>query len=221
MAYTFKDDGQALTYYREYNKEVGTGDKTLIGNWVEERILRDDVDSGRYALWANPSPDPTAPQQTFSKSTLRPDCSDTFRRTIVHSDHQPAGSYITSNQVRDPGYLTYHNPEKGVRERRLEERAMQMASTTVPHTAELPSQFLSTARQDFAGKELPAKEEIGRRNMTGAPDPMWRKEMGISAPHHLADPTEAGVPLPSQSFGKNTTFSLPIELTKQGVEKDC
>ncbi len=40
MAYTFKDDGHALTYYREYNKEVGTGDKTLVGNWVEERALR-------------------------------------------------------------------------------------------------------------------------------------------------------------------------------------
>ena len=41
MAYTFKDDGAALTYYREYNKEVGTGDLTLTGNWVEERALRE------------------------------------------------------------------------------------------------------------------------------------------------------------------------------------
>ena len=35
MAYTFKDDGASLTYFRDYNKEVGTGDKTLVGNWVE------------------------------------------------------------------------------------------------------------------------------------------------------------------------------------------
>ena len=46
MSYTFKDDGASLTYYREYNKEVGTGDKTLVGNWVEERALRDTIDTG-------------------------------------------------------------------------------------------------------------------------------------------------------------------------------
>ena len=49
MAYTFKDDGHALTFYREYNKEVGTGDKTLVGNWVEERALRDVCETGRCA----------------------------------------------------------------------------------------------------------------------------------------------------------------------------
>eukprot|EP00965_Chrysotila_dentata_P228871 6196855-Pleurochrysis_carterae.AAC.2 len=86
MAYTFKDDGAALTYYREYNKEVGTGDKTLVGNWVEERALRDEVDSGRYKLWTDPTPDPQAPQQSFTKTTSRPDGSDTFRRTIAHDD---------------------------------------------------------------------------------------------------------------------------------------
>ena len=49
MAYTFKDDGHALTFYREYNKEVGTGDKTLVCNWVEERALRDVCETGRCA----------------------------------------------------------------------------------------------------------------------------------------------------------------------------
>ena len=92
MAYTFKDDGSALTYYREYNKEVGTGDKTLVGNWVEERALRDTIKTGRYQLWANPDPDPKAPQQTFTKFTTRPDSLDTYNRTLVHSDvshHHP------------------------------------------------------------------------------------------------------------------------------------
>ena len=43
MAYTFKDDGSNLTYYREYNKEVNAKNETLVGNWVEERALRDQI----------------------------------------------------------------------------------------------------------------------------------------------------------------------------------
>ena len=89
MAYTFKDDGSAMTYFREYNKEVGTGDKTLVGNWVEERALRDDIKTGRYMLWANPDPDPKAAQKTFTKFTTRPDALETYRRTVFHSDVSP------------------------------------------------------------------------------------------------------------------------------------
>ena len=55
MAYTFKDDGGTMTYYREYNKEVLEKNETLVGNWVEERALRDQIGTGRYAthlqLW--------------------------------------------------------------------------------------------------------------------------------------------------------------------------
>ena len=86
MAYTFKDDGARLTYFRDYNKEVGTGDKTLVGNWVEERALRDEIKTGRYQLWTNPSSDPKAPQQTFTKFTTRPDATDTYSRVFTHSD---------------------------------------------------------------------------------------------------------------------------------------
>ena len=89
MAYTFKDDGSAMTYFREYNKEVGTGDKTLVGNWVEERALRDDIKTGRYMLWANPDPDPRAAQKTYTKFTTRPDALETYRRTVFHSDVSP------------------------------------------------------------------------------------------------------------------------------------
>ena len=49
MAYTFKDDGGTMTYYREYNKEVLEKNETLVGNWVEERALRDQIGTGRYA----------------------------------------------------------------------------------------------------------------------------------------------------------------------------
>ena len=127
MSYTFKDDGASLTYYREYNKEVGTGDKTLVGNWVEERALRDVVDTGRYKLWVNPKADPKAAQETFTKFTTRPDTLDTYRRTVVHSDHTPSAEFMTSNQVPDPGYAVYTNPGMGAREALLEKRARELA----------------------------------------------------------------------------------------------
>ena len=50
MAYTFKDSGESMTYYREYNKEVNSKNETLVGNWVEERALRDQIHTGRYQL---------------------------------------------------------------------------------------------------------------------------------------------------------------------------
>jgi len=223
MSYTFKDDGHALTYYREYNKEVGTGDKTLVGNWVEERSLRGDLESGRYKLWANPSPDPRAPQQTFTKQTMRPDNADTFRRTIAHSDHLPAEQWITSNQVPDPGTCIYTKPEKGAREKLLEERAMALAKEeSASELMPQPIDVNSTHRADFVPKDIPPNEMRGKRVMEGVPDLTWRKELGLVAPHRLEDPTETVELEPRQStFGKNTWFSTPIHHTKSGIEKDC
>ena len=128
MAYTFKDDGSSLTYYREYNKEVGTGDKTLIGNWVEERALREKVETGRYKLWCNPSIDPKAPQQTFTKFTTRPDSLGTYSRTVTHDDHTPAKEFVTTPNVPDPGYSVYVDLGIGAREKLLEERARKLAA---------------------------------------------------------------------------------------------
>ena len=70
MAYTFKDDGASLTYFRDYNKEVGTGDKTLVGNWVEERALRDVVKTGRYMQWVDTTEDPMARERSHRLSEM-------------------------------------------------------------------------------------------------------------------------------------------------------
>ena len=140
MAYTFKDDGASLTYYREYNKEVNPGgDKTLVGNWVEERALRDVLDTGRYKLWVGTTPEAKEFQQTFTKFTTRPDVKGTYQRTVVHSDHTPAAEFITSNQVPDPGYAVYVYPPKGAREALLEKRARELAVVRAPaHAATRP-----------------------------------------------------------------------------------
>ena len=235
MAYTFKDDGASLTYYREYNKEIGTGDKTLVGNWVEERSLRAVIDTGRYKHWVNSTEDPKAHQQTFTKFTTRPDVVDTYRRTVVHSDHTPSGEFITSNQVPDPGYAVYVYPEKGAREALLEQRARELA-VTEPTEPELPPQYQSTYKQDFVSKDLPTSETLGRRVMMtqnmqdikGAGDGLWRKEHDLVSRHMVVESDEAG---PNQtftmtgvkaarSFGKDATFSTPISIYNKGEEKD-
>ena len=318
MAYTFKDDGSRLTYFREYNKEVGTGDKTLVGNWVEERALRESVETGRYKMWTNPDPDPKAQQQTFTKFTTRPDTLDTYRRTVVHSDvraaasqplpptrrrdrapaaplaarsvgphglasarapllgsgsplapprraprppfrepptrptpppppplltpplppaqHTPSDEFLTSNQVRDPGYAVYVNPAKGARERLLEERAYSMAKANTPAEPVLPPQYQSTYKQDFTSKDLPASDSLGRRVMMtqnmqdikGAGDGLWRKESNTVSRHLVVERTE-GEPNQTftqsgthaaRAFGKDATFSTPISIYVKGEEKD-
>jgi hypothetical protein len=235
MSYTFKDDGASLTYYREYNKEVGTGDKTLVGNWVEERALRESVTTGRYKLWVNPKEDPLAPQRTFTKFTTRPDTLDTYRRTVVHSDHTPSAEFITSNQVPDPGYAVYVNPTKGAREALLEARARELSARTQHVEPELPPQYQSTYKQDFVNKDLPTADTLGRRVMMtqnmqdikGNGDFLWRKEHDIVSRHLVTEGSEGG---PNQtftmsgvraarSFGKDTTFSTPIAIYEKGAEK--
>jgi len=230
MSWTFKDDGSSLTYYREYNKEVGTGDKTLVGNWVEERALRDAVATGRYKLWVNSTEDAKAPQQTFTKFTTRPDTLDTYRRTVVHSDHTPATEFITSNQVPDPGYAVYVPPGKATREQLREARARELAANVAPAAAaELPPQYLSTYGQHFTSKDLPAAETLGRRVMMtqnmedikGSGDGLWRKESNLVS-RHLVPETD-GVSDPSflsKSYGKDATFSTPIAEYQKGEEKD-
>jgi len=235
MAYTFKDDGASLTYYREYNKEVGTGDKTLVGNWVEERALRDVIDTGRYKLWVNPTEDAKAKQQTFTKFTTRPDVKDTYRRTVTHSDHTPSSEFITSNQVPDPGYSVYVNPNKGAREKLMEQRAREL-SVLQPTEPELPPQYQTTYKQDFVPKDLPLSETLGRRVMLtqnmedikGAGDGLWRKEHDIVSRHLVVEQTNAGPnstftmfgTKPAHSFGKDATFSTPISIYHKGEEKD-
>jgi len=236
MAYTFKDDGSSLTYYREYNKEVGTGDKTLIGNWVEERALRQELETGRYQHWVNTSTDPTEKQKRFTKFTTRPDSDGTYMRTVVHSDHTPSADFVTSNNVPDPGYSVYAKQGKGAREALLEQRARELASATTPVEPELPPQYQSTYLQDYTTKDLPTSDTLGRRVMMtqnmedikGAGDGLWRKEAGIVSKNLVAEHAGA-IPghtftstgyKPSYSFGKQDTFSTPIEHYQKGEEKD-
>jgi len=236
MAYTFKDDGSSLTYYREYNKEVGTGDKTLVGNWVEERALRDEVETGRYKLWCDPTPDPKAPQKTYTKFTTRPDVFETYKRTVVHSDHTPSAEFITSNQVPDPGYRVYKSQGKGSREAMLEARAWELARATEAEEPQLPPQYQSTHRQDFPGKDLPDAASLGRRVMMtqnmqdikGAGDGLWRKEHDICSRSLVMEQTEGDFnqtftmhgTQPARSFGKDADFSTPISIYQKGEEKD-
>ena len=236
MSYTFKDDGAALTYYREYNKEVGTGDKTLVGNWVEERALRDTISTGRYKLWVDTTSDGRAHQTTYTKFTTRPDSLDTYQRTLVHSDHTPSTEYCTTPNVPDPGYAVYVNPSKGSRTALLEARAKELAAYSEPAEPVLPPQYQTTHRQDYLPKDLPSVDTMGRRVMMtqngadikGAGDFLWRKEGGVVHRHLVEEGGGAGPEQtftmhgmkPARAFGKNTSFSQPIYEYQKGQEKD-
>ena len=226
MAYTFKDDGARLTYFRDYNKEVGTGDNTLVGNWVEERALRDMVETGRYKQWVNPSGDPLAPQKTYHRLEPRPDTLDTYRRTVVHSDHTPSEDYETTNEFAAKAQSAYVYPPKGAREALLEERARKLAEATAPPPDEPPEQYATTSRLDYSEKELPQSSNLGRRVMMtqdmhdikGAGDGLWRKEHNVVSRTLVVEQTE-GVESgmftnegfkPLWSAGRDYSFSQPI-----------
>ena len=196
MAYTFKDDGASLTFYREYNKEVNAKNETLVGNWVEERALKDQIGTGRYAMWVNNGDEKsvaTAKQQTFTKFTTRPDALDTFSRTLAHSDHTPSAEYSTNNEVKDPGYTKYVNPGVGAREQMLVERARQLAqSENDGSIGELPSNYQSTHRQDYTPLPLPPAESLGRK----------------VAPRCLPSPLRATGPAPRLASAHSHSCSL-------------
>jgi hypothetical protein len=220
---TFKDDGMMTTYYREYNKECnGTGDKTLVGNWVEERALRAKEDTGRYKLWVNGQDDPTDLQKTYTKKTERPDGGsslNTFSRTFAHDETVPVGFWMSSNEVPEQPYNKYVAPGKGAREAVLERRAREIAQAQVgaevEREARVTSDFNSTYQLEFTEKELP--DQIGTRRK-GTPDLLWRKEAGLTDPSRL--PIERVEPI-RRHFGKNDTFSRPVTLAKEGAEKDA
>merc|ERR1712093_125800 len=96
MAYTFKDDGTKMTYYRDYNKVAN--DSCLVGNWVEERALKESTETFRYKLWTDPTHDPKKSDDTHSRLNGRPDVSDTAKRVVYHSYHQPTAEHHTTNQ---------------------------------------------------------------------------------------------------------------------------
>jgi hypothetical protein len=240
MAYTFKDDGSSLTYYREYNKEVGTGDKTLVGNWVEERALREELkgpsSTGRYKHWVNTSKDPLEKQKTFTKFTTRPDIGDTYQRVFTHSEYTPPSEYLTSNQVPPPGYAVYVKKGQGARAALLEQRARELSTAVAHADPVLPPQYQTTNRQDFVPKDLPPGETLGRRVMMtqnmvdikGAGDGLWRKEAHL-IPSGLVMESTGAMPgfamtmhgyKPQYGFGKDASFSTPIELYLKGEEKD-
>ena len=211
------------TYYREYNKECnGTGDKTLVGNWVEERALREREATGRYRVWVNQEDDPEQLQKTYTKKTERPDAGsslNTFSRTFAHDESVPVSHWMTTNEVPVQPHNRYVSPGKGAREALLERRAREIAEAQVAHEKELESRtvvdFNSSYKLDYTEKELP--EEIGKRRM-GTPDLLWRKEAGITDAHRL--PIERTEPI-KRYFGKNDTFSRPVTLAKEGAEKDA
>ena len=105
-----------------------------------------------------------------------------------------------------------------MRETLRKQRMRQLAEEeTAAAAAEPPPTFSLTTsyRAAFTDKGLPS-EKPGVRTR-GTPDNQWRSEVGILAPHRYI--TEASEQERRRWFGKNDSFSRPVEMYKHGSEK--
>ncbi len=200
-----KDSTDTLTFFRDYNKEVGNGDLTLVGNWVEERALRHNEGTGRYKQWARPD---NLGSVIFSKSRPRPDGGDannTFRRTMLGSEYLPASEYATSNAPASDAFRKYVEPEVGARERNLRERAMEEARNVLLASMPPPERpdYVTETKAGFPGYQ-PSEplSKFGRKERFGEPK-IWETEPG---------------PEPMVRWhGRNARFSNPIQVNKPNL----
>merc|ERR1712216_461025 len=166
MSYVFKDDKNLGTNYRDYNKE--DNDKCLIGNWVEERALKEDVGTFRYPKWVNADPDQTIQDSRYTKNGLHSglEADNSGARVLTHSDYVHPSNYVTANNVPADTYRVYHDKEAGAlttaRDKKYLEAAMLSESS--PASA-VPTNFVSEATASFYTKPPIALEERGKRVM--------------------------------------------------------
>lgn len=142
----------------------------------------------------------------------------------MYPPYPPSAQYTKPEEMQttsayvDPGYPRYEEPQLGARERLMIARARQLAEEADDeHQPESPTP-LSTTRADFQPKDLPLQSDMGRRVMIGEPDPLWRKELNVVARSQILETEHTQL---SQTFGKDATFSAPIEHCKMANEKIC
>mmetsp|Transcript_38994 Transcript_38994/g.90313 ORF Transcript_38994/g.90313 Transcript_38994/m.90313 type:complete len:268 (+) Transcript_38994:101-904(+) len=205
MAYTFKDSSIDKTYYKDYNKVDGQ-QAVLVGNWAEERALKESTGQMRSTQWVEPSSAMLqgVAEPSHTKMKGHPDMEDTTMRVFFHSDYiEPRDFKPASQLFREDKWRRYEDKGTGARTAMLECRAREMAGEQVraeeAAEAAVAEQLLadgrvSETRANFAGA-IPARGDDpsrGKRIMKtqdGAPahrDSLFLVESGLLAPH-LAD----------------------------------
>ena len=216
-----------------YNKRDGKGSLTLVGNWVEERVLGGHTGHTRYNDWTKDvmaAEDPYA--QPRIKGQGRPDNEGTKLRCFTDTPTEPVPASSAQDTFMDPArrpqesrrYVTV--PNVGRRGAARERQLMEEAAKRDPEPA--PRMYLETTNgSEHAWKaRSPRDDPIGRRVMkdrSGNPtraDPVWQAESGIRPKYHadlalselpVEGPRMGGKPV-VKPFGKASKFSRPIDV---------
>eukprot|EP00741_Cyanophora_paradoxa_P023087 tig00021537_g22297.t1 len=204
--------------------------KTRIGNWVEERALRQDADPDlKYELksWADST-------KRFARGNEKPDAHSTKLLTGMYSEYV---EYTTTNRL-------YHNgadpkaglpPTKGKREALLEQEMLMAASQRAapqPPAGEHRTEYRDTIGRTGAMR-LGENGETMRVDGTVVPEALhadWRQsklytEKPITVYTHnprRATGRAASVPPgdpQAVSFAKDHSFSTPVQEYTKGPVK--
>lgn len=194
------------TYYKDYNKVTGQ-QSTLVGNWFEERALKDTTGQMRSTQWVSPS-DPSLQgvvEPMHTKSKGHPDLEDTTMRVFFHSDYVAPSEFKPASQMfTEDRWRRYEPKTTGSRTALLERRARELALAQIAGeeaVAEddrdqvLTAGRVSEAQASFVGA-MPARGDDpsrGKRIMKtqdGMParrDPAFLVEAGLLQPHLATD----------------------------------
>ncbi|KAG8469762.1 hypothetical protein KFE25_006217 [Diacronema lutheri] len=228
MAYTFKDSDADKTFFKDYNK-VDVHESTLVGNWHEERALKQMTGQMRSTQWVAPSSEAhqgdAEPMRTKMKG--HPDLQDTTMRVFFHSDYvEPKDFKPASQMFREDPWRTYEDKGVGARTALMQRRARELAAAQLAAEEaaaaaaqtqlEVDARGLSEARASFVGA-MPARGDDpsrGKRIMKtqdGAParrDPLFLVEHGVLAPHLAVDVVINEEALPGEAVMLGDTMHL-------------
>ncbi|KAJ1624465.1 hypothetical protein T492DRAFT_1046912 [Pavlovales sp. CCMP2436] len=108
MAYTFKDSSIDKTYYKDYNKVDGQ-QAVLVGNWAEERALKESTGQMRSTQWVEPSSAMLqgVAEPSHTKMKGHPDMEDTTMRVFFHSDAHRDSLFLVESGLLAPHLADY------------------------------------------------------------------------------------------------------------------
>ena len=194
------------TYYKDYNKVTGQ-QSTLVGNWYEERALKDTTGQMRSTQWVSPS-DPSlqgAAEPMHTKAKGHPDLEDTTMRVFFHSDYVAPSEFKPASQMfTEDRWRRYEPKATGSRTALLERRARELAQAQVAGeeaAAEddreqvLTAGRVSEMQAAFVGAtpargDDPSRGKRIMKTQDGAPahrDPAFLVEAGLLRPHLATD----------------------------------
>lgn len=163
------DEDYTAHGFASYNKRPTGGAPTLVGNWQEERSLKDMTGVTRYETWARHEGEHECGQPAYA--TRQDKASDmlTRPRVIDHSDALNAANWHSVQTVsyldpkQRPQLVGYKDLEKmGPRERR-EYEAMMAEAANLPDEV----QYTLTGRPAMPVKDSTYMAHFDEKDMTG------------------------------------------------------